>query len=77
MLCDDVKRVVYFFLDGSLGQQKIIEYETHIEVCRDCEARTVLHRRLRDFVRKRLSPLAAPESLKIRVTQSLRVVGAE
>jgi mycothiol system anti-sigma-R factor len=73
MLCDEYRRVVYFFLDGSLGQRKLVELETHLEICHDCEARTAIHRRLRAFVRKRLAPLSAPEHLKVRVVQSLRV----
>ena len=73
MLCDDVRRVVYFFLDGSLGERKLTEYQIHIQRCHDCEARTTIQRKLRDFVRKRLSPLAAPEHLKVRVVQSLRI----
>ena len=74
MVCDEVKRVVYFFLDGSLGQQKLMEFETHIEVCRDCEGRTTVSRKLRNFIRQRLSPVSAPEHLKIRVTRTLREV---
>ena len=73
MLCDDVRRVVYFFLDGSLGQRKLVEFETHIQICHDCEARTAIQRKLRDFVRKRLTRFAAPDRLKVRVVQSLRV----
>jgi mycothiol system anti-sigma-R factor len=74
MLCDDYKRVVYFFLDGSLSQRRVLELQTHISICHDCEKRTLLHRKLRDFVRKRLAPVSAPEHLKIRLVQSLRVV---
>ena len=76
MLCDDVKRVSYFFLDGSLGERKLLEVQTHIEICRDCEDRVSVQRRLRQFFRRRFSPVAAPEHLKVRVSQSLRVVGA-
>lgn len=74
MLCDEVRRMVYFFLDDSLGQQKLMEFTTHIEVCRDCDDRTAVQRKLRAFVRKRLTRVTAPEHLKVRVTQSLRVV---
>ena len=72
MLCDDVKRVVYFFLDGSLSDQKRQSIEIHLDDCPDCETRVTIHRRLRGFFRKRLAPLAAPETLRIRVVQSLR-----
>ena len=73
MLCDEYKRVVYFYLDGSLGQRKLIELQTHIELCHDCEERTAIHKKLRNFIRKRLAPMSAPEHLKVRVVQSLRV----
>ncbi|HYC93753.1 MAG TPA: zf-HC2 domain-containing protein [Thermoanaerobaculia bacterium] len=72
MLCDDVKRVVYFFLDGSLSDQKRQSIEIHLHDCPDCETRVTIHRRLRGFFRRRLAPLAAPETLRVRVVQSLR-----
>ncbi len=72
MLCDDVKRVVYFFLDGSLGHQKQHAFEIHLVNCPDCEIRITVHRKLRSFVRRRLSQVAAPETFRIRLTQSLR-----
>lgn len=72
MLCDDVKRVLYFFLDGSLGDLKRRNIEIHVSNCHDCEARITIQRRLRGFIRKRLSPMRAPETLRIRVVQALR-----
>lgn len=72
MLCDDVKRVVYFFLDGSLGNQKLRDLETHLSTCPDCEIRVAVQRRLRDFVRGRLAPMQAPDHLRIRLTQTIR-----
>ena len=77
MLCKDVRRVVYFFLDGSLGDQKLIEFQSHLEICRDCDDRTSMSRRLRDFIRRRLSPVSAPEHFKVRLTQSIRTVRLE
>lgn len=74
MVCDEVRRVVYFFLDGSLGQQKLVEFRSHLEVCRDCDDRTTVSKKLRHFIRRRLSPVGAPEHLKIRLTQSIREV---
>ncbi len=72
MLCDDVKRVIYFFLDGSLSDQKRQHIEIHLSTCPDCETRVTIHRRLRHFLRKRLVPVSAPETLRVRVVQSLR-----
>lgn len=74
MLCDDVRRVVYFFLDGSLADRKKQDFSSHVSICPDCDQRIALHRRLRNFVRRRLSPIAAPERLKVRVTRTLRAM---
>lgn len=76
MLCDDVKRFVYFFLDGSLAENNRRDFESHLGHCMDCEARVTIHRRLRRFLRERLAPMAAPDSLRLRVAQSLRATGA-
>ena len=73
MLCDEYKRVVYFYLDGSLGERKLLELQTHVEICHDCDERTTIQRKLRNFIRKRLAPVSAPEHLKVRVVQSLRI----
>jgi mycothiol system anti-sigma-R factor len=77
MICDEVRRVVYFFLDGSLGDRKLLEYQSHLEICHGCEERTTLSRKLRNLVRKRLTPMSAPDHLKIRLTESIRIVNAE
>jgi anti-sigma factor (TIGR02949 family) len=72
MLCDDVKRFAYFFLDGSLANHKITDIEIHVSNCPDCEIRIIVHRKLRAFVRHRLSPVAAPERLRFRLSESIR-----
>lgn len=76
MLCDDVKRVVYFFLDGSMSDSKKQALEIHLSNCPDCEIRIVVQRKLRSFFRKRFTPAAAPETLRIRLVQTLRAVPA-
>lgn len=77
MLCDDVKRVVYFFLDGSLADRKQHDFKTHLSLCPDCDARIRIHRRLRVFITRRLTPEHAPDRLKQRLTRSLRALSAE
>ena len=74
MPCDDVRRVIYFLLDGSLGASKKSDLEQHLHDCPDCGVRVVIQRRLRQFVRSRLTPVAAPDHLRVRLTQSLRLV---
>jgi mycothiol system anti-sigma-R factor len=72
MLCDDVRRVVYFFLDGSLAERKQQDFKTHLSICPDCERRTNMHSRMRAFILRRLSPETAPPRLKTRLARSLR-----
>jgi len=72
MICDDVKRVAYFFLDGALGEQRRKAVSSHLDLCDECKARTTIHRRLRVFVQARLTRLEAPSRLRQRLTRSLR-----
>ena len=74
MLCDDVKRVVYFFLDGSLSEQKAHDLTVHLDRCPDCGARTTIHRRLRNFYVHRFRADSAPTHLKLRLTRSIRAI---
>jgi mycothiol system anti-sigma-R factor len=77
MLCNDVKRVVYFFLDGTLGETKQQDFKKHLNLCPECEQRMRLHSRLRDFVKRRMSGVTAPERFKQRLTRSIRAFRAE
>lgn len=79
MLCRDVKRAVYFFLDDSLGETGKNDFSSHLQLCPDCAARTRVHERLRNFVRNRMARLNvdAPERLKTRLSRSIRAFRAE
>ena len=79
MLCRDVKRVVYFFLDGSLGEKANREYHNHVVLCPECESRTQFHKRLRTFLQTRFSKLqtVAPDRFKLRLQRSIRAFRAE
>jgi mycothiol system anti-sigma-R factor len=74
MLCNDVKRVVYFFLDGSLAEPRQQDFNAHIQLCPDCERRTKIHQRLRRFILKRLRPDSAPQRLKDRLVRTFRAM---
>ncbi len=77
MLCDDVKRVVYFFLDGSLGDSKKKDVSTHLNLCPDCEARTRISGRLRNFFKKRMARVSAPARFKKRLSRTLRALATD
>jgi mycothiol system anti-sigma-R factor len=77
MICDDVRRVVYFFLDGQLGDKKQQDITTHLNLCPDCEQRTAISRRMRSFVQRRLNNLQTPVHLKQRLERSIRAFRTE
>ena len=72
MICDEVKRFAYFFLDGTLGKNRQKAISKHLGLCPDCEARTTIHRRIRLFLKKRLARLTAPSRLRQRLSRTLR-----
>ena len=77
MLCGDVKKVVYFFLDGSLASEKKEDVQSHLNLCPDCERRADIHRRMRDFVKRKLTVDSAPARLRSRLERSIRAFRAE
>ena len=81
MICRDVKRVVYFFLDGSLGEQKRHDLQSHLRLCPDCERRLRVQAAIRNFLLARFARLAAttsaPDRLKLRLTRSIRAFRTE
>jgi mycothiol system anti-sigma-R factor len=77
MLCNDVRRVVYFFLDGSLADRKQQDFKSHLDLCPDCERRMRVQRKLREFVQRRLGRDSAPDRLRNRLTRSIRAFRAE
>ena len=54
MLCSEVKRVVYFFLDETLGEAKRRDFSSHTSLCPDCDARVRVHERLRSIIKAKL-----------------------
>ncbi|HXG59197.1 MAG TPA: zf-HC2 domain-containing protein [Thermoanaerobaculia bacterium] len=77
MGCDDVRRAIYFFLDGSLADDRRSELTQHITRCADCETRLEFHRRVRQFIRRRLTPVEAPSHLKVRLSRSIRAFATD
>jgi anti-sigma factor (TIGR02949 family) len=72
MGCEDVKRVLYFFLDGALGENKKRVVDDHLSLCPDCERRSRVQTKLREFVRRRLARVPATDRFKMRLTRTLR-----
>jgi len=72
MLCKEVKRVVYFFLDGTLDAGRKRDFSKHLKQCPECDSRITISKRIRIFIKKRLSRVSAPARLKQRLSRSLR-----
>ena len=79
MVCRDFKRVVSFFIDGSLGEKQRQDVDTHLKKCPECLTRLEIERRLRHFVRARFARIAdsAPDRLRRRLVRSIRAFNAE
>lgn len=71
MVCDDVKRIAYFFLDGQLGERKREDLQGHIRLCPTCDHRVSFHRRMRQFLARRLARVSAPRTLRERIHRAL------
>lgn len=69
MVCDDVKRIVYFYLDGALSDKKRTDFSSHLDECPDCGDRIQIQKKLRNFVVNRLARRSAPDSLRARLLQ--------
>ncbi len=77
MLCSEVKRVMYFFLDETLGEGKKRDFSSHTSLCPDCDARVRVHQRLRAIVKSKLEKMTAPDHLRKRLVRSIRAFQAE
>lgn len=76
MVCREVHRIAYFYLDGTLEQQRQSDIKRHLDDCPDCDGRFQIHRRIRNFIQKRLDRVTAPDSLKARITVIFRAPGS-
>jgi len=74
MVCDDVKRGAYSFLDGVLEATHVSEFQSHLNDCPGCDDRMRVQQKLRSFVKKRLTPSAAPDHLTGRISTALAKV---
>lgn len=77
MGCDDVRRVIYFFLDDSLGETRKQDVGKHLNICPECGQRARISKRIRDFFRRRMHNISAPERFKTRLTRSIRAIRVE
>lgn len=67
MVCSELKHLVYFYLDGTVGSSKADEFRAHVDACEDCARYVSVEERLRRFLRSRLGRRCAPDRLRDRI----------
>jgi anti-sigma factor (TIGR02949 family) len=72
VICDEIRRLAYFYLDGTVSSAKAASLESHVVHCPECGARLAINRRVREVVQLSLRPLQAPERLRVRVQKVCR-----
>lgn len=77
MGCNDVQRVIYFFLDDSLGETKKQDVGKHLKLCPECGQRMRISKRIREFFQRRIQRVTAPDRFKTRLTRSIRAIRVE
>ena len=74
MSCDLTQRVVPGYLDGELDLVRMIETETHLDVCSTCAEDLESQQALRSVLQRSSLSHAAPMVLRARIQSSLRAL---
>ena len=72
MICHEIRRIAYFYLDGTVGSEKSVTIQTHLEACPECGVRVKIHQRAREVLKVHLGNVTAPLSLRARLSQACR-----
>lgn len=67
MNCDELKAVVYDYLDGELPAEKMSGADAHVASCASCENKISFEKSYRLLLRKSLTAQEAPSALKAKV----------
>jgi mycothiol system anti-sigma-R factor len=70
--CKLTQRYVSGYLDGELDLSRIIEMETHLQVCAECAQELEKQQALRAALQRSSPAYAAPAALRERIQSSLR-----
>jgi mycothiol system anti-sigma-R factor len=72
MDCNDAVHTMYHYLDGELTPDKRAEMQRHLEACAPCFEAFDFEAELRQLIARKCRD-AAPQSLVMRVQQTLRI----
>jgi mycothiol system anti-sigma-R factor len=65
--CREAVRRMWIYLDNSLGDQPLVEFEAHLETCQRCCGELEFNRHLREMVADADTTAAMPPELRSRV----------
>ena len=71
MICDDVRKYDYTYLDGEFDRRERAEFEAHITVCAPCRGHVEAAASFRDGLRRHLRCDEAPTHLRARICAGL------
>jgi mycothiol system anti-sigma-R factor len=71
--CRDCASALNPFLDRELSDEDVVQVRSHLEACGGCLHLYQFEESLRRLVRVRCQEQSAPESLRLRITQSLAI----
>ena len=70
MECREVREVVFLYTDNEMGEELLISFRRHIELCPRCAARISRAETLVRILRQRCVRAAAPARLRRRILTS-------
>ena len=70
MECREVREVVFLYTDNEMGEELLISFRRHLELCPRCAARISRAETLVRIVRQRCVRAAAPDRLRRRILTS-------
>ena len=67
MECREVREVVFLYTDNEMGEELLISFRRHVELCPRCAARISRAETLLRILRQRCVRAVAPERLRARL----------
>jgi len=71
MECRRVRQVVFLYTDNEMGQELLVAFREHLELCPHCLQEVQAAQRLLTLLRARCARRAAPEGLRLRIVRRL------
>ena len=71
MSCKDVQRCVHAYIDAELDPKQIIEVESHLAECEDCQRVVEFERWFKSELGQSIGKITAPTSLQAKVGHAM------